>query len=243
MREMLSERASSVGGGDDVAAGPGAPDGADSADGIDRADGTDGIDGRSARRARGRAATVAAVVSLFDDGDLRPSAEAIVARAGVSSASLFRYFPTLDDLYRAAFEQKVALATELVRVDDPTGLGFDERVAEFISGRIDVYEVTAGIGRMARARAMTRSGDARDDDIVRSLADARYRWLTQVENVFAPELASLDRNGDRLRSIAATVDAAACFEVWDLLANERGIERSELEHLWSVTVTALLNDS
>ncbi len=233
---MLSERASNVA-GDDVAAA------LDASDGTDATEVLDGIDGRSARRARGRAATVAAVVSLFDDGDLRPSAEAIVARAGVSSASLFRYFPTLDDLYRAAFEQKVALATELVRVDDPTGLGFDERVAEFVSGRIDVYEVTAGIGRMARARAMTRTGDARDDEIVRSLADARSRWLTQVENVFAPELASIDRNGDQRRSIAAAVDTAACFEVWDLLANERGIERSELERLWSVTVTALLNDS
>ena len=161
----------------------------------------------------------------------------------MSSASLFRYFPTLDDLYRAAFERKVAIATEMVRLPDPTGLGFDERVAGFVTGRIDVYEVTVGIGRMARARALTRSGDDRDDDIVRSLTETRRRWLAQVESVFAPELASIDRIEGEPRSAAAVagaVDAVACFEAWDLLVNERGLDRTEVERLWSIAVTALL---
>lgn len=200
----------------------------------------DGIDGRSARRARGRAATVAAVVELFDEGDLRPSAEVIVARAGVSSASLFRYFPTLDDLYRAAFEHTVAMVTEMVRLEDVIGLDFGERVARFVAGRIDVYEVTAGIGRMARARAVTRSGGASDDDIVRSLADTRKRWLAQVEAVFAPELDALKLGASQRRSVAAALDAVACFEAWDLLVNERGVDRDDVERLWSVSVTALL---
>ena len=40
-------------------------------------------------------AAVQAVVELFDTGELRPSADEVCRRAGVSSASLFRYFRTM----------------------------------------------------------------------------------------------------------------------------------------------------
>ena len=61
--------------------------------------------------------------------------------------------------------------------------------------------------------------------------------------MFAPELASIDRIEGEPRSAAAVagaVDAVACFEAWDLLVNERGLDRTEVERLWSIAVTALL---
>ena len=57
-----------------------------------------GEDGRHERRARNRDAVVDALLALVGDGDLAPSAEAVAARAGLSSRSLFRYFADTEAL-------------------------------------------------------------------------------------------------------------------------------------------------
>ena len=97
------------------------------------------VDGRAARRVRGRAAAVQAVVELFDEGELRPSADEVVARAGISAASLYRYFRGLDELYRAGFDQQLARATHIATIGDLDGRSLDDRVREFVARRIDAY--------------------------------------------------------------------------------------------------------
>ena len=56
------------------------------------------VDGRSARRERGRAAVIDAVVDLLQEGHAPPTTPQVVERAGISEASLFRYFRSIDDL-------------------------------------------------------------------------------------------------------------------------------------------------
>ncbi len=191
------------------------------------------VDGRSARRERGRAAAVRATVELFDEGELRPSAEAVCGRAGISTASLFRYFGGLDDLYRAAFEQQIARAAQLARVDHVPGAPLEDRVRRFVAGRLDVYEVTVGVGRMGRARAVDHP------DVALALDRARAGWLDQVRDVFRTELVPMGRS--RATSTAAAVDAVASFEAWELLAVARDIGRRSIDAHWRTAVTALLS--
>jgi len=187
-------------------------------------------DGRVARRLRGRAAAIEAVLELFGEGDLRPSADAVCERAGISPASLFRYFDGLADLYGAGFDEQVARAAALARIDDLDHLGLDERIGRFVAGRIDVYRSVAGVGRMARARAIE------DPGVAATLAIARNRWLGQVRVVFAAELRP---RGDA-DAVAAAVDAVASFEAWDLLTDGRDLSRSAVEALWRTAIRALL---
>ena len=56
------------------------------------------IDGRRARRERGRLAVSDAVIDLVGEGNTDPTSEQVAERAGVSVASLFRYFETLEEL-------------------------------------------------------------------------------------------------------------------------------------------------
>lgn len=191
------------------------------------------VDGRSARRARGRAAAIQAVLELFDAGELRPSADVVCQRAGISTASLFRYFRGLDDLYLAAFDEQVSRARRLARIDDLGDLTFDERVRRFVTGRIDVYESVVGVGRMARARAVDHS------HVADALDRARAAWIAQVRHVFRPELAGRSRS--EASSLAAAVDAVASFEAWDLLVGTRGTSRRSVERHWGTAVTALLS--
>lgn len=189
-------------------------------------------DGRMARRLRGRAAAVEAVLALFDEGDLRPSADAVVERAGISQASLFRYFDGMTALYRAAFEEQVARAGALARIDGIAMLALDERVRRYVVGRIDVYVSVAGVGRMARARSLD------DPAVGRAVAIARDRWLAQTRTVFASELRGRGRAD--AAGVAAAVDSIASFESWDLLVEGRGLARARVEHLWATAIVAVL---
>src|ERR1044072_5768679 len=59
-------------------------------------------DGRSARAARTRDAVVEALLSLLDEGNLRPTARQVAERAGVSLRSVYVHFDDLEDLFTAA---------------------------------------------------------------------------------------------------------------------------------------------
>src|SRR5215210_6885295 len=63
---------------------------------------TPGVDGRTARAERTRAALAEALLSLLEEGDLRPTAASIAARAGVSERTLFQHFPEREALFHAA---------------------------------------------------------------------------------------------------------------------------------------------
>jgi len=182
---------------------------------------------------RGRTAAIDAVLELFGEGELRPATDVVIARAGVSSASLFRYFGSLDGLYRAAFEEQIARAEAIARVDAVQDRSTQERIAAFVAGRIAVYRSVAGVGRMARARAID------DPGIARGLERARSRWLAQVRAVFRQELDAHTR--PMACGVASAIDAVASFETWDLLANERKMTDSAIETHWSTSIRALLS--
>ena len=59
------------------------------------------IDGRTARARRTREAIVDATLALLDAGNLRPSADEIAERAGVSPRSIFQHFGDRETLQRA----------------------------------------------------------------------------------------------------------------------------------------------
>ncbi len=60
-------------------------------------------DGRHARRERGRAAVVDALFEFLLEGRLPPTVDEVANRAGVSVASVFRYFDGIEDMQRHAF--------------------------------------------------------------------------------------------------------------------------------------------
>ncbi|MEO2165398.1 MAG: TetR/AcrR family transcriptional regulator, partial [Acidimicrobiales bacterium] len=63
------------------------------------------IDGRRARSQRGRLATLEAMIDLINEGHAPPTAQQVAQRAGISVATLFRYFETLEDLRQYATQQ------------------------------------------------------------------------------------------------------------------------------------------
>jgi AcrR family transcriptional regulator len=111
--------------------------------------------------ARNRERIVAAAMEVFAERGLEASTAEIAARAGVGEATLFRRFPTKDDLITAIlgvqFEESAELATECLEDDDPW-----RGVERFLYGMAERASVDHGVAGAAKERCMASPSLAAD---------------------------------------------------------------------------------
>ncbi|HET6775713.1 MAG TPA: TetR/AcrR family transcriptional regulator [Acidimicrobiales bacterium] len=168
-------------------------------------------DGRAARAARTRDAIVEATVALVEQGDLRPTAPRIAAKAGVSVRSVFQHFDDLSSLYTAVVHRVVErLATLLVPID--VGHGLDERLAAFARHRSALLEAVTPFRRAAAVHGPFAP------EIRGATAKGTAFLRHEVEVAFAPEIARVDET-DR-RELVDALAAAASWPVWESLRTE-----------------------
>jgi TetR/AcrR family transcriptional regulator, regulator of autoinduction and epiphytic fitness len=193
--------------------------------------GVRGIDGRHRRAERSRAAVVDALLSLYDDGVVRPGVADIAARAGVSPRSVFRHFADLEGLADAAIERQWQRVHQLF--DAPRhGGDLEARVGALVDQRLRLYGAVIGV---ARAAVVLASSSA----VVASTLRARRRLLgDQVVALFAPEL-DARRGSDRVE-LAAALEAAASLENVDYLRTHAGLGADRTAAVVRRTLHALL---
>ena len=112
--------------------------------------------GESALRAdaaRNRERIVAAAMEVFAARGLEASTAEIAARAGVGEATLFRRFPTKDDLVTAIvamqFEEAAGLAAECLEDDDPW-----RGVERFLYGMAERASVDHGVAGATKEKCV-----------------------------------------------------------------------------------------
>jgi AcrR family transcriptional regulator len=171
------------------------------------------LDGRRARRGRNREAVVDALLGLFREGDLNPSAAAVAERSGVSLRSVFRYFDDLDEMGRIAIARHTQNVQHLFALPKLGEGGRDERIRRLVDHRVTLHQEVAPVVRATMLRAPFQPV------IAAGLAERRDFLRRQVEEHFAPELAKVDP-ADRY-AIAAAVDALTGFEALELLRVDR----------------------
>jgi TetR/AcrR family transcriptional regulator of autoinduction and epiphytic fitness len=177
-------------------------------------DATEG-DGRTARRERNREAVVTALLGLYRDGILTPSADDIAARAGVSARSLFRYFADVGDLAsEAVARQQEHLAPLLVPDVDPAA-PLDDRIDAFVVARVRLLAAMGEVGRVARFRAVEQP------EVAEGLTRIRRFLRDQVTGILGPALD--DRPDDERDSLLAAADVLCSWEAHDLLRNHPGL--------------------
>lgn len=171
-------------------------------------------DGRRLSRDRNRLAVVDAMLDFYAEGNLRPGAQAVAERSGVSRRSVFRYFADLDDLDRTALERQQERVRHLVEIP---GIGHGP-----LAGRIDaialqratLFTQIAPAARVSRIKAPFQPGLAED------LGTNRKRFAWQVELQFRPELDLLQPS--RRTAVLAAAEVICSFEAFDLLQVTRG---------------------
>jgi AcrR family transcriptional regulator len=189
------------------------------------------VDGRHERRLRGRQAVVDAMIDLLEEGHLPPAVDDVAQRAGVSTATLYRYFPTLDDL-RAETIARFAERRDDLYALPAIGAGtLDERVAGLVRARLALYEALAPVARWVRSRSHEQP------QLAETLGLRRAMLARQVEDHFAPELA-LRTTAERA-DLVRTVVTLTSFEAWDLWAAMDSPD-ADIARAWRTALTALL---
>ncbi|HET6953404.1 MAG TPA: TetR/AcrR family transcriptional regulator [Acidimicrobiales bacterium] len=190
-------------------------------------------DGRSLRRDRNRDAVVEALLGLYRDGNLEPSADDVAARAGISARSLFRYFDDTGALVRTAIQRQQQHLGPLWALDTTAAAPFAERVERFVAARVRLLEGMGPVGRVARALA------TRQPLIAAELARIRAALRRQLVELFSPGLDGL-APGEREAALAAA-DVITSWEAWDLLLTDQGLDRAAAVAVVSAALHRLLD--
>jgi TetR/AcrR family transcriptional regulator of autoinduction and epiphytic fitness len=166
------------------------------------------VDGRHRRAERSRAAVVDALLSLYDDGVVRPGVADIAARAGVSPRSVFRHFADLEGLAEAAIDRQWERVHVLFDAPAPDA-DLGARVSALVDQRLRLHGAVIGVARAAAVLSTS-------SPVVASTLRARRRLLgDQVVALFAPELRA--RHGHGRSELAAALEATASLENVDYL--------------------------
>jgi AcrR family transcriptional regulator len=171
------------------------------------------VDGRSARRDRNREDVLDAVLSLFAEGHLVPSAPMVAERAGVSLRSVFRYYEDTDALIRAALARHLEVLAPLFEIPDLGEGPFEERLDRYVGCRLRLYQAVAPMARASLLRAPT------SPIIAEQLDHARRRGLEQLAAMFAPELDALP--AAERQPVLDAADALCQFETMEHLTEHR----------------------
>jgi TetR/AcrR family transcriptional regulator of autoinduction and epiphytic fitness len=176
-------------------------------------------DGRTVRAERTRLAVVDALLALLDEGELRPTAERIAQRAGVSERSIFQHFRDREALFEAAAGRQYERVMPTLHPVDAT-LPLDQRIEAFVHQRTRLFERVKGVRRAALLM------EPESPAVASWLAAARRAKAIEVERVFSRELEMLPE--DERDPVRAALVAASAWTAWESYrAHQRlGVDRA-----------------
>jgi len=168
------------------------------------------VDGRRERTKRTRAAIVAALTDLLDEGRLEPTAAQIAERAGVAVRSIAQHFASREELLLAvARHHTERLAHTPVDARGP----FDARLEAFVVARARSLEASVA---MRRAAAVVLG---RSPAVAHALEEAAKERRKETSTVFAAEIAATEEPQAVERAVALVTSGRA----WDALRVEVGL--------------------
>jgi len=190
------------------------------------------VDGRRARRERGRIAVSDAVIDLVVEGNADPTAEQVAKRAGVSVASLFRYFETLKELRQETLRRYFKRYDHLFQLPDIAKSTLEHRTQVLVNRRSKLYETTEPMCRQARRRAPDFP------DLDEQLHSVRSMQADQIRQCFAHELEALSPSARD--DLVATINTLTSFESWDQIVHDHNRTPQQVRRTWTTALHRLL---
>jgi len=175
-------------------------------------------DGRRARAERTREAIVEALLALLSEGVLRPSAERVAERAGVSRRALFNHFADLDDLLSCAARRRMETVMALWPAL-PRGGTAEERARLLAEGVCRFHEQISPVRRAALLFAHDSAF------IAAQLCEAARMHRAAIRVVFEPEIEAAPE--EMQASLVGGLAAAASFAMWDELRRNQELSVDE----------------
>ncbi|MEM1436687.1 MAG: hypothetical protein AAGG11_21740 [Pseudomonadota bacterium] len=192
------------------------------------------MDGRHARRERGQRAVIDAVFELIQEGDLSPSVEAVGARAGVSVATIFRNYGSLDELGRQLMLRFRERFGSLFLIPELGEGALDQRIGRYCDARLDLYEAIWPFVRFMTMRAPRQPEAAANLDRLRDVLGNQVRRHFKAELSVCGQAESQD--------LATVIDALTAPESWSLMQVNGSRSRRQIKRAWTSALSSLLGD-
>jgi AcrR family transcriptional regulator len=177
---------------------------------------------RKAQAAATRDQILDAVATVFERGE-EPTYAVVAAAAGVQERTVYRYFPTKDELHRAFWrrvhEQRIGVGPEAV--DLPSLL---QTVADSFRGFAGHAALVRGMLHSAQGRAIRLSAN-----------DQRRRRFERVAAAELPQCGLPER-----RRVAAAAQVLCSAMAWEYLQDYWGMSADEAIATVQDAVTAML---
>lgn len=189
-------------------------------------------DGRRLRRERGRHAAIDAMIDLVFEGHCPPGPELIAERAGVSIATLFRYFETLDELRRETTHRYFERYADTFEVAEIGEGPLAVRIKHFVDSRVAGHEATAPMARLARIRA------AEIVELNETVDRIRATRADQIRHHFDEDLRAMSNAA--ADDVVAVIASLTSFEAWDQMRHHHDRSQAQCRRAWTLALTSLL---
>jgi AcrR family transcriptional regulator len=189
-----------------------------------------GYDGRLLRGERTRHRIAEALIELVEEGDPKPTAKLIAAKADVSLRLVFHHFDDVDAIFREGSLIQIARHWQKVVTISPTG-GVQSRIEDTVRQRRQLFEAISPVRRAAVARAV-------EDTVIAELLVTSYRRLRrELASTFEPELTAA---GDDAAILLEALGSASSWDAWNMLRVIGGKSAAATAGIVRHTLTALL---
>jgi TetR/AcrR family transcriptional regulator, regulator of autoinduction and epiphytic fitness len=189
-------------------------------------------DGRRLRGQRTQTKVLEALLELVAEGEMRPTAQAVSNRAGVSLRTVYHHFEDVEDVRRRALDLQRSRYQAGFRAIDQT-LPIEERIVVFCRQVRRLFEAITPIRRSMLA----------DDPVSAELREGRRRAreirMAQLLSTF-PELGERSRDAKQL---LAAVDVATSWPAWNYQRESLGRSAAACESVMATLMRALLAGS
>ena len=173
-----------------------------------------------------------AFLDLLLEGHLPPTSEQVALRAGISMATLFRYFDSLDELRADAAARIFQRFPHLAGVPDSGAGALGDRIARFAAIRVELWETIHPLARLLRSNALRNAGAAQAVEV------GRAAMANQIREHFAVELRAL--TSVQRENAVATIASLTSVESWDQFRNSHGRTAAQTRRAWSETIDSIL---
>lgn len=173
------------------------------------------------------------MLALIVEGDLRPTAPRIAARAGVSLRLVFHHFKDLEAVFADAAKRQLEQVIPTLRTVAAEG-PLAERIEALVSERARLYEEVANTWRAAVLQ------EPFSTEISRRMAMVRGWLRDDAERVFAPELAA--RSAKDAKELQAALAAASGMAGWEELRRHQGLSIEPARRAMARMLAALLSE-
>jgi len=187
------------------------------------------VDGRKKRSEKSRAAILAAIIELIEEGNLMPTAQETSERAGVGIRSVFRHFADMDALY--AEMNDYAMNRFAFTFEEPAKEGsLEERIQHTVALYHKGYEVNKNM----LMTTMLRRGTS--ELLMKQYMDGAARLAEDFDQRI-PEVSDLSEASYHAIMVARS------FTTYDRLRNLQGLSQKKSVAAASEMITAVMKQA